>query len=78
MVRIRRSTHRRLRQLGELWHQLSASRQDVPCPNDRDGISLEYVVRTLLERDEAHRRRSRKTVFANRGTVTEGEAGEAQ
>jgi hypothetical protein len=68
MVRVLRETHARLRELSRLWHKVSGYRDNVPAPNDQDVISLDRVIATLLDRDEAHRRRSRSKVSAKRVT----------
>jgi hypothetical protein len=59
MVRLRRSTHRKLLDLERLWVEAYARGEQVPAPDDRDGIGIDRMVAELLKRDNAHRARAR-------------------
>lgn len=61
LIRIGRDLKFKLEQLGMKWQQLAeGGRTDVPYNPDGQRISLDAIIRQLLERDEEHRMRSRK------------------
>jgi hypothetical protein len=75
IVRLKNPTLAALRELGQRWFELSAWREDVPRPNDRNELSIDSIVTELLRRDESHRTRSRAQRRRGKPRVATGEPG---
>jgi hypothetical protein len=59
-VRVRRSTVEALREWAARTDRLYAAGRAVPEPGEQ-GYSIDYVISLLLQRDDDHRERSRRS-----------------
>jgi len=72
MVRIHRTTHAALRQVGELWTRLYAAGGIAPATDEQGGLSLDRIVAELLRRDQDHRTRARLQAAKRRRATPAG------
>jgi len=72
-VRVRKSTHAQLQALADTWDRWYAA-GNAAVPDAAEQITLDRVIRVLLERDEAHRARARKAKGKRGKTRQEGAA----
>ena len=74
MVRLGRWTHHQLRKLAHKWINPRVSNNNSPAPDDRGVISIDRIVRTLIERELAHVARGAKSKAKRNAKRKEGTA----
>lgn len=67
LIRITRKLKGDLEELGRLWTaRYFKGDMTVPAPDDKGNMPMERIIRTLLDRDQQHRMRSKRSIESTR------------
>jgi hypothetical protein len=78
MVRLLRATHATLRRLEAGWIAAAEHCDNLPEADDRSRIGLDRIIRTLIARELAHRRRRTLGIARSRQRRTLNETKDTQ